>query len=355
MIILWACLLSLGLNAREYKFRGQLSAYGTGFYEQDQYDGQLGMRYIPRIYLYTPQQNRYQWELEAALDNYADTQADPAVKADLYRLKLRLATRRWELRGGLQKINFGPARLLRALMWFDRLDPRDPLGVTDGVWGLLTRYYTLNNANVWLWGLYGNEDPKGLEVYPTQGKKPEFGGRLQLPFPRGEMACTFHRRMVDNGIRESRESRLALDGRWDIVVGFWFEAVQFNRFREFSELWDQTMTVGCDYTFGIGNGLYVVGEHMFNRYYEDLLHTSDMIHVSALMANYPVGIFDNLSAIGFYTWETGDFYKYFSWQRTYDNIILNLALFHYPRSQATVPTGQTGAGYGGQVMFIYNH
>ena len=60
---------------------------------------------------------------------------------------------------GLQKINFGSATMLRPLMWFDQVDPRDPLQLTDGVWGVLGRYYFLNNANIWLWGLYGNKNP----------------------------------------------------------------------------------------------------------------------------------------------------------------------------------------------------
>ena len=69
---------------------------------------------------------------------------------------MRYSSDQFELRLGLQKINFGSASMLRPLMWFDQMDPRDPLHLTDGVWGLLARYYFLNNANIWLWGLYGN-------------------------------------------------------------------------------------------------------------------------------------------------------------------------------------------------------
>ena len=47
---------------------------------------------------------------------------------------LRLSTSRFEARVGLQKINFGSATLFRPLMWFDSLDPRDPLQITDGVY-----------------------------------------------------------------------------------------------------------------------------------------------------------------------------------------------------------------------------
>ena len=76
--------------------------------------------------------------------------------------------------------------LLRPLMWFDRIDPNDPLQLTEGVYGLLLKYTFLNNANIWLWGLYGNDDPKGWEAVPTQRKSAEYGGRLQAPFLSGE-------------------------------------------------------------------------------------------------------------------------------------------------------------------------
>jgi len=55
---------------------------------------------------------------------------------------IRLSTKQFELRAGLQKINFGSATLLRPLMWFDKIDPRDPLQLTDGVYALLARYYS---------------------------------------------------------------------------------------------------------------------------------------------------------------------------------------------------------------------
>ena len=87
--------------------------------------------------------------------------------------------------------------MLRPLMWFDKIDPRDPLQLTDGVWGLLARYYFLNNANIWLWGLYGNEKPKTWEIGKTNQHYPEFGGRFQSPVPKGEAAVSYHFRMAD--------------------------------------------------------------------------------------------------------------------------------------------------------------
>ena len=94
--------------------------------------------------------NAYWYSLMDLPDHaVTDSEIDP------YRLWLRLSSSRFELRAGLQKISFGSATLIRPLMWFDRIDPRDPLQLTDGVYGLLARYYFLNNANLWIWGLYG--------------------------------------------------------------------------------------------------------------------------------------------------------------------------------------------------------
>ena len=45
------------------------------------------------------------------------------------------------------------------------------------------RYYFQNNANAWLWMLMGNDETKGWETIPSDGKIPEFGGRMQLPVP----------------------------------------------------------------------------------------------------------------------------------------------------------------------------
>lgn len=95
------------------------------------------------------------------------------------------------------KINFGSASIFRPLMWFDKIDYRDPLQLTDGVYALLGRYYFSNNANLWLWTLYGNDEPMGWEKTPAVWQIPEFGGRIQQPVPRGEAALSYHHREAD--------------------------------------------------------------------------------------------------------------------------------------------------------------
>ncbi|MCP4665461.1 MAG: hypothetical protein GY849_03765, partial [Deltaproteobacteria bacterium] len=226
------CLFFWGnAHALEWELSGQLSGWTGGSYNGDEsWENNSGLRYIPQLSVKQPLNEDSFIDAEISCNAFAATdETDEGEKydLDLYRAKLRYATAQTETRIGLQKINFGPAQLLRPLMWFDRLNPTDPLKLTEGVYALRFRYDALNNAGFWLWVLYGNKDPKGYEALPTVSGKPEFGGRLQYPILGGELAGTCHFRRVDGDalfIRDYWEERLALDGQWDIGIGLWFEA-----------------------------------------------------------------------------------------------------------------------------------
>ena len=61
------------------------------------------------------------------------------------------------------------------------------------------------------------------------------------------------------------ENRLALDGKWDIGVGFWFEGALIHQSTELLPLnYQRMLTLGVDYTFGLGNGLHVLSEHFIS-------------------------------------------------------------------------------------------
>ena len=202
-----------------------------------------GVRYIPELHYNMNLKRNKQIDFEASVNSFGALELHPfdtlhsEGKFKPYRLWCRYSGDQFEIRLGLQKINFGSASMLRPLMWFDQVDPRDPLQLTDGVWGLLGRYYFLNNANIWIWGLYGNEKPKTWETGKTNQKYPEFGGRFQMPFLKGETAVSYHFRMADTRdishtvtpIAEIAENRIGLDGRWDIGPGIWFETVWINK------------------------------------------------------------------------------------------------------------------------------
>jgi len=192
------------LNAQDsiFKFKGQADGY-AGLNFGKPLEVQTGGRFLPSLSIGKNINSNLKFDSEISFDSYLDYQYAGSgngasdLKIKPYRLWIRLSTERFELRAGLQKINFGSASALRPLMWFDHLDPRDPLQLTDGVYGLLGRYYFQNNANAWLWVLWGNDKTMGWETIPTVRKIPEFGGRMQFPVPKGEIAVSYNHRIPD--------------------------------------------------------------------------------------------------------------------------------------------------------------
>jgi hypothetical protein len=313
----------------------------------------FGLRFLPALSLAKTLGAGWKLDSELSLDLYASVsladwrELDATGTITPYRLWLRLSSTRFEARLGLQKINFGSATVFRPLMWFDALDPRDPLQVTAGVYGLLLRYYFKNNANAWLWGLYGNTDPKGWETRPTAGRTPELGGRFQTPLFSGEAGLTVHQRRLDPG---PTERRFALDGKWDVGVGLWAEAA-FVHLDDPAALlpWQRSFALGVDYTFKLGNGLYLLAEQFFAQGAASLSGSgSNGISFTALLARYPLGMLDNLGAIFYYDWPRGRLYSFANWQRTTDNWQFHLMLFWNPRQTQAIRGLSTGGIFGGK-------
>jgi hypothetical protein len=258
-------------------------------------------------------------------------------------------------------------------MWFDSVDPRDPLQITDGVNGVLVRYYLHSDASVWAWGLYGNNRPKGWETSPTREKTPELGGRVQVPVSKGEMAFTTHHRRADLskglvsnvGIENpvTEESRYALDGKWDLGIGLWFEGVLTHQTNPDVARPDQrALNIGADYTFGVGNGLHVLGEYFLLENAHGVLDRGDGTRLSAALLSYPVGLLDTVTGIVYFDSRRHDAYRFISWQRSYDRWQLYGMGFWNPQ-QAAIYRGQPGqtagqsplAGRGVQVMAVFHH
>ncbi len=367
-VVLWFIFFgqTVIVQALEIDFTGRISSWTLESRVQEEWRNNSGLRYIPQLTLEQSVSTEAFFDIEASLNgfvSYDSKEAEEDAILELYRLKLRYATAQTETRIGLQKINFGPAQLRRSLMWFDRLDPRDPQKLTDGVYALRFTYNALNNANLWLWGLYGNDDRKGSELRPSVEDTPEFGGRLQYPVFDGELAATVHTRKVDApdvplpDSKDFRENRFALDGRWEVTAGLWFEAVMQHQDTDFLPYkWTKLSTLGLDYTFGIGNGVYAVAEHFTRASSDDAFGWDDDAHVSAFSLSYPIGLFDNFQAIGYYSWEQEEYSQYLSWQRAYDNLMINASAFRYPDNGSSELQQSTfGRGYGGQLMLIYYH
>lgn len=335
----------------------------------------FGLQYIPEFSIEKALSEKYTLDFELSLNAYGTAHvrylndAPTESNLDLYRMWGRFSSSRFEARIGLQKINFGSASLLRPLMWFDSIDPRDPLQLTNGVYGLLMRYYFLNNANIWIWGLYGSDDLKGWEFMPSKSKSVEFGGRFQHPIGNGELALSYHHRDIDPntspflpdtpGSFSIPENRYALDGKWDLGIGLWFEVTLTHQNNDWLPVpWQRAINIGMDYTFGLGNGLNVIGEYFIYESSEEAFGAGEGITFSAASLNYPLGLLDNLSCILYYDWDNKDLYSFINWRRTYDQWIINVIGFWNP-DQFQIYQNQPGnslfAGKGFQIMVIFNY
>lgn len=375
ILTFWIALLFISFpkaQAQDSLFSGQLSAWAN-FSPDNKLNIWSGARYIPAIDFGKKLSNDRLIDFEGSIHINGSAGFHPFDTAHTsgtlkpYRAWARYSSNQFELRLGLQKINFGSATLLRPLMWFDQIDPRDPLQLTDGVWGLLARYYFLNNANLWFWSLYGNEKARTWEIGKSSNRLPEFGGRFQTPVPAGEAGISYHFRKVNtNGLESSipsfdqvGENRIGLDGKWDVGVGLWFEGSWIHKDGDLGTYTNQEiMNVGTDYTFGIGNGLNVVVEQLLISYDRQAFGLSNPVSFTASSFSYPVGLIDNVSAIVYYDWTNHNVYNFLNWKRQFNKISLYFMAFWNPKNFNLPQQNETGnlfAGKGIQIMFVYNH
>lgn len=353
------------------RFSGQASAWSAYGFGQDM-PLWGGARYIPQMNLGMHKHRRL-LDLEvsfningsAGLSPFDSLTSRGSIKP--YRAWIRYSQPQFELRLGLQKINFGSAGMLRPLMWFDQIDPRDPLQLTDGVWGILGRYYFLNNANLWGWVLYPSKDPKTWEFAGSNRKTPELGGRFQIPVPRGEAALTYHWRQADtrNNVlllpeyTAVAENRIGLDAKWDIGPGLWFEATHTTFGRKLGMFSNQSMLcTGIDYTFGLGNGLHTITETLVVSTGNTMLSGEQSLVFTGLSASYPISISGSLNTIVYRDWKGKQFYTFLNYKQQLRRFDLHLMVYANPDRYylpAQSVENQLFAGKGFQIMLVYNH
>lgn len=370
-----ALLLNGTAASQTLAVQGQLSTWFTLNDDRPSTPG-IGVRYVPTLSLeqQLPQSRTIDGEVSVNAYGLGESRGwrdlDTTGRLKPYRAWVRFKTARFEGRAGLQKINFGSALLLRPLRWFDSVDPRDPLQITDGVYGLLLREYLPRNFTVWAWGLYGNERLKGLESSPTRARTPEYGGRFQAPLFKGEMAFTTHYRRADlsnevtpgsDQVPLAPENRYALDGKWDVGIGLWFEGTVVHQSRPALVSGDTAaLTVGADYTFGLGNGLHVLGEYFLQENSAEIFGRRTSTKFAAASLSYPLGLLDNISGMVYADAEHEEIYRFVNWQRTYDRWQFYLMGFWNPRQVTIAQTSSRAgpnplSGRGLQVMAVYNH
>ncbi len=358
-------------STQTIQFSGQLSAWSL--YNPDiELNSWTGARYIPQLNYKKPLKQEKLLDAEASLNisgslgtlPFDTTSIEGNIKP--FRAWVRYSDKQMELRAGLQKINFGSATLFRPLRWFDQIDPRDPLQLTDGVYGLLYRHYFLNNANLWFWGLYGNKNRKGWEILKSAPWLPEIGGRYQQPVKKGEIAFSYHFRLVDTSdfapifdFEKSVENKFGFDGKWDLVVGLWFEGSYTHKAKNANVLKNQSLiNIAIDYTFNLGNGLNLIFEQLLAANGQQSLDFSQATPFSALALSYPIGLFDSLSGFLYYDWNRQAIYNTLQYKHDFKNLSLNILGFWNPKNNQ-LPLQNSNQnlfeGKGLQVLIIYNH
>ena len=371
ILILLLLILADQVKAQSLGFKGQAIGWTT-LNPAEPFQAQVGLRYIPELSFSLPA-GKYSIDGEFSANIWGSSmwQGDSTTldkKLSPYRMWVRFSGDQFELRAGLQKINFGSAQMFRPLMWFDRIDPRDPLQLTDGIYGLLGRYYFLNNANIWLWGLYGDDKIKGWELIPSLKNSIEYGGRVQLPLYTGEVALTYHHRTADptavlpdsitQGM-QAPENRIALDAKMDLIVGLWTEISLTHQDLSFTEQQYKTMlNMGMDYTFNLGNGLNMMAEGFGYLQGEQPFAKEEGLVFGLLSAAYPVNIIHNVSAMLFYDITNNDFYRFINWSVAYDKWSFYVMGFWNPETYSLYnvdPRTSLYGGWGFQLMAVFNH
>lgn len=391
--------LPIAAHGQSLAFMGEASLAGTAN-NAGGGTGHLLVRYLPELSGALPAVAGLTLDFAASVNLWAshawvDGDTDRGAEdAELYRGWARLSLPSVEVRAGRQKISFGSAAIFRPLMWFDQVDPRDPLQLSEGVDAALGRAYLPGNVTLWGWAVRGDDRPKGWEIIPSRDGAVELGGRLQVPLGPGELATSFHHRDIDlvslasPGVESTgTENRIALDGKWDLGVGAWFEAAAvWQESPILAGEWIRSAALGVDYTFGLGNGLTVLAEHFWkeNARLADGgsgagtvppgtdpgspvppgLPTDDL-SLTAFTLSYPYGVLDRLGVAVYGDWENGEVFRMVEWRRTYDRWRFHVLGFWNPDDLILFPSGPGGgpdgvgtaplAGAGAQLIVIFNH
>lgn len=251
----------------------------------------------------------------------------------LYRAWGAASVDQTELKAGLQHIRMGTARIFRPLMWFDRLQPEALLNETPGVTALTLAHF-FPNPELRLWLMPAAGKLKGAETLPSQPDSWETGGRMGFSSSWGDTGLSYHRRQIDPHTLSDAvcEQRLGLDHRVDGVLGAWLEGSVELRDRDIdlpqAKLARQSLavTLGEDYTLGIGNGLYLMAEQ--NLKLPDLLEvdTDEAALAGALLLSYPLGLLDELRCLANWDFAAQRGSGTLAWRQVYDLLSWELSL-----------------------------
>ena len=355
----------------KFEFDGQLMGQ-SNFNTSKNNTSFIGTRYLPVLNFNTKSDSilsTFSIEVSGNLNfsrlSIPNREIEIQSSIDPYRIWLRYQINKWEFRAGLQKIDFGVAQLLRPIQWFNQIDPRDPLGLTNGVYGLLVRHYFKNNSNLWFWGLYGNEKQRGFDALPTIKNMPEYGGRFQTFVPKGEAAISYNFRKAglieSNNLSgyETPEHRIGFDLKLDLGFGLWTETTYIHKLKNIGLLTNQfLLNLGIDYTFAIGNGLTFSKEYLYYKSTDNELKESIDRGISALNLSYPLNIFSSLNALVYHQWNNNTQTFLLNYQHQFNNLSGYFIVYYNPDEVQGIQQNEifrSFAGPGIQLLLVYNH
>jgi len=145
---------------------------------------------------------------------------------------------------------------------------------------------------------------------------------------------------------------MAVDGKWDIGPGIWFEYT-YKKNDEENILFEKSehyLNIGMDYTFGMGNGLNISTEYF--RYEGKISN-----NYSVMAMNYPLGLMNRVVMAVYYNWDTSDWYRFLSLQHNTDYWTFNLMTYWNPEDAAIYGSADSRnimAGKGLQFMAVLN-
>jgi hypothetical protein len=332
-------ILNNALFAQAYSIKGQFWASGLTHFDvpSNQSSLEANIGYIPTLSFIRELDNIRLLDIELSYQLDIMYSGDSLINnsGNFHRCWARYSNNKMEARLGLQKIVFGPSQVLRSLSWFDTIDLKDPTGQTNGVKAFRLRWFPSNEVSLWSWAIMNDEDTLS------------YGGRGELSTSFGEWGLTYHQdpshsvQMIgkSNISVFGSHNRLAIDYRYDGVIGLWNESAMIKS----DNLELDMITVGSDYTLPIGSGILIMTEAMqISRNNNNFSSSNTFI---AFMTSVQVGMFHNIMLISTLDWDENNVYNYLRWSSTFDSFSINC--------MASINPNKMGNNL--QFMFIYNH
>jgi len=344
LLLLWILILIFILAAQEsgISVTNSFTSQSQVFFAPELPDAEAALSWKPELFAEYFPLPRLRLSAELSMDNslrmvFDGEGSSQELDFEPYRAWGGISYRSTELKAGLQHIRMGVAQIHRPLQWFDTLVPGSMLRESEGVKAItLTHFFP--NPDLRLWAMPAKDEAKGAELLASRDGTWEFGGRMGWINPLGETGLSYHHREVEDFYSGEgvAEHRLGLDQRVDGFMGGWLEVAYTAQDEAILALTPMgyqelpknrmSLTLGGDYTFDIGNGLYVLMEQNVQLQGPNAVQYDETRFYGAFLMNYPLGVLDGLHFLASYEYKEQRGIASVSWRRAYDYLSWDLSL-----------------------------